>query len=302
MPVEVRDRDGVLTIDAGLLEVVFEKTNGVLASIRFGGVEVVERGPQLELWRAATDNDGIKLWSNQDNKPLGRWLALGLDKLQRRRRAFRWSAAKDGASVTVVVRHEASGRDRWNDATHEHRYTITADGALRCDNLVRFGAKDMTDLPRVGVSLQLPAGFETLRFFGRGPHENYADRKAAAHVGLHATTVSETYVPYVMPQEHGHFTDVRWLELARGGSGPVVRVARDAADELLEFNASHFSAADLFAAKHTPDLAPRAETILTLDAAHRGLGTASCGPDTLERHRLLAKTYRWGFTLTARDD
>ena len=129
--------------------------------------------------------------------------------------------------------------------------------------------------------------------FGRGPWENYSDRKASAIVGRYRSTVSEQYVPYIMPQEHGHKTDVRWMSLRNGGDKG--REFRIAGAPTFEFNATHFSAEDLYAAKHTTDLVPRAETILYLDCAHRGLGTGSCGPDTLERYRLLQKRYRWRY-------
>ena len=69
----------------------------------------------------------------------------------------------------------------------------------------------ITDMPRVGVSMALAPGLEQLDWYGRGPWENYTDRKASAMVGLYQSTVSEQYVPYIMPQEHGHKTDVRWL-------------------------------------------------------------------------------------------
>src|SRR5690606_4335663 len=126
-------------------------------------------------------------------------------------------------------------------------------------------------LPRVGVRLDLAPGYERLAYFGRGPWENYADRKASTLVGVYETTVTGEYVDYVMPQEHGHHTDVRWLELApvaerrsRFVGLPPLRIE---AAPTFEFNAGHHTAEDLYAARHATDLAPRAETILYLDAA-----------------------------------
>jgi beta-galactosidase len=255
-------------------------------------VECLARGPLVQLWRGAIDNDGIKLWTDQRNKPLGRWLALGLDQLQHRCEGFAWHRNRDG-SATVALLHAATGRARWRDCTHAHRYTLQPDGALVVDNEVAFGARDMTDLPRVGVRLDVRPGFEQLRYFGRGPRENYADRKASGLIGLYAGTVTAEHVPYVMPQESGHHTDVRWLELA----GPRRATLRISGAPTLEFNATHFTAEDLYAAKHTTDLTPRVETIVHLDAAQRGLGTASCGPDTLAQYRLLKSRYRWRYGL-----
>jgi beta-galactosidase len=96
-----------------------------------------------------------------------------------------------------------------------------------------------------------------------------------------------------MPQEHGHHTDVRWLALAKG-DGLGLRVESHGA---LEFSASHFTTQDLYAAHHTYDLKPRAETFLNLDLRQRGLGTASCGPDTLEQFKIRPGRYEWSYTL-----
>jgi beta-galactosidase len=123
--------------------------------------------------------------------------------------------------------------------------------------------------------------------------ENYTDRQASAMVGRYRGTVTGEYVPYIAPQEHGHHGDVRWLRLTRDdGTGIEVRGC-----PAIGFSASHFTAADLTAARHTSDLVPRAEVILNLDHAQRGLGTASCGPDTSPRYRLDAGTYRFGYVV-----
>lgn len=290
------ERGGLVSIRAADVEITFERKTGTLASLRLTGREIIERGPLLQLWRGATDNDGIKLMlSKQTDKPLDTWLKLGLDRLAHRCTSFTVAPSR-AKGFTVTVTHAVSGRRKWKDATHQHRYEINRDGTVVCSNLVTLGSSDMIDLPRIGVCLHLPADFENLTWHGRGPHENYSDRKTAAHVGLYHSDVAETYVPYIMPQEHGHFTDTRWLELG-AANGPRLRVQ---SDRLLEFNATRYSAEDLYAARHDVELKPRAETLLYLDAAHRGLGTGSCGPDTLAQYRLLKRKYAWRFTLTAR--
>ena len=104
--------------------------------------------------------------------------------------------------------------------------------------------------------------------------------------------MTEQYVPYILPQEHGNHTDVRWLSLANGAAGLTVT-----AQPTMEFTASHFTAHDLFAAKHTYDLKPRPEVILSLDLHQRGIGTASCGPDTLERYKIRPGKYRFAYVI-----
>lgn len=154
--------------------------------------------------------------------------------------------------------------------------------------------ESVADLPRLGVVLTLPAGLENLRWFGRGPLENYGDRQRTSLVDLCSDTVTGQYVPCVMLQEHGNRTDVRWLSLDDGQAGLRVRAASGG---MLEFSASHYTAADLYAARHTSDLSPRLETILHLDYRQRGLGTGSCGPDPLGRYRIAPGRYAWSYVL-----
>jgi beta-galactosidase len=165
-------------------------------------------------------------------------------------------------------------------------------------NRLRLGRKAPTDLPRFGVTLALPAGFERVRWFGRGPWENYSDRKASAEVGLYENTVNGLYVPYIMPQEHGNHTDTRWVEVRDSGAGKTGPGIRISGEPLLNFSASHFTADDLYKAIHTIDLVPRAETILNLDLAQRGVGSGSCGPDTLPQYLLSGREHRFAYRIS----
>jgi beta-galactosidase len=198
----------------------------------------------------------------------------------------------DGPVVVIV--QLASGREQWNDFEHRQRFRLDAAGVLSVENQVQLG-NGISDVPRIGVTLVLSPELEALEWFGRGPWENYSDRKAGAMVGRYHSTVSDEYVPYILPQEHGNKCDVRWLALTNE-AGHGVRVD---GQPLFEFSASHLAAEDLYQARHTVDLTPRREVILNLDAGQRGLGTASCGPDTLPQYRLLADSYSFGYQLRA---
>ena len=139
-----------------------------------------------------------------------------------------------------------------------------------------------------GLSLIVPLGHIRAAFG--------STRKAGARVGRFESTVSDQYVPYIVPQEHGQKTDVRWLGLHDlSGAGLDVSGA-----PLLQFSALHYSANDLFAAPHSHQIPWRDSTLLCLDIQQRGLGTASCGPDTLPRYRLRAGTHRFAYTLSTR--
>jgi beta-galactosidase len=175
---------------------------------------------------------------------------------------------------------------------HEQRLRCLAGGAIAVEEEAQVPVA-LTDLARVGTVLETVPGLEQAEWFGLGPHESYPDRMRGARVGRWRSTVSDLYVPYVRPQENGGRAGVRWIEL-RNEAGRGIRIELGQPSQV---SATHFRAADLAAASHDVDLVPRPETILHLDAAHRGLGTASCGPDTLPQYLVGPGTYRWSWTL-----
>jgi beta-galactosidase len=175
---------------------------------------------------------------------------------------------------------------------HEQRFAAFARGGVRVDETVTV-PEALTDLARVGIVLEAVAGLEDLTWFGSGPHETYPDRRRGGRLGRWQSTVSDQYVPYVRPQENGGHADVRWLEL-RDGMGRGLRIELDRPRQV---SVTHHRATDLAAATHDVELSARPEAIVHLDAAHRGLGTASCGPDTLPEYLVGPGTYRWSWSM-----
>jgi hypothetical protein len=112
-------------------------------------------------------------------------------------------------------------------------------------------------------------------------------------VATHRATVDELWVPYVLPQENGHRGEVRRLSLT-DASGLGLEVE---GRPTIGFSASRYTADDVARTRHTVDLVPRDRIVLSLDHAQRGLGTASCGPDTAERYRLMERAYRFAYVL-----
>ena len=280
-----REEGGLVVLESGETQAAITRKRGLLTELSRNGRRALLGGPRLQLWRAPTDNDGLRLLPERDSGVLGGWLALGLDRLAHRLESI------DVRRDRVEVVHRVSGRRRWDDAQHRQVYRLVDDD-LVIENEVLVGP-DLRDLPRVGVVLTVPAALERLEWFGRGPWDNYSDRKASAVVGRFASSVGDQYVPYILPQEHGHKSDVRRLSLAdHTGFGVEVRGRPS-----IGFTASHFAAGDLYGARHTCDLEPRPEIHLSLDHAQRGLGTASCGPDTHPRYRLLEPVYRFSYAL-----
>jgi beta-galactosidase len=289
----VREAAGVISIAGADFEAVFSKAAGGLERMVWRNHPILIAGPRLQVWRGATDNDGIKGWTGQARKALGRWKAAGVDALELGPPGL--SLERDGEAVVVRVRQVAACAAAKEAVIHEHDYRVEADGRIRVQN--RFDvAEALADLPRLGVTLSLPQDFEAVAWFGRGPRESYVDRTRAAWVGRFEGTVSGQFVPYVLPQEHGNKTDLRWIEVASPQA-----VVRFIPDRACEGSVSHFTPDELFAARHVTDLSPRAETLLNLDVAQRGLGTASCGPDTLDRYKIAPGAHVLDFAIEVRD-
>jgi beta-galactosidase len=260
-----------------------------LCGLSTAGQELLRRAPQLNLWRAATDNDGIKAWTGQDQKALGLWRTAGLPEAVIRTGAE--PVMEDGA---ITLEHRlVRPSDEGLIATHAMRIQVREDGWITLDNRVEVVIA-LDDLPRVGLMLALDPGLDQILWLGRGPHENYSDRKSSAWVGLHHSSVADLQVPYIVPQENGGRTDLRMLVLSDGRKGLLV-----AGDQTFQFSASRQTPGDLYAARHTIDLAPRPELWLCLDHLHRGLGTASCGPDTLPPYKVAGGAHHFRFHLKA---
>ena len=281
-----------LVIANDALRVAVDAHTGLITDAVWQGHPILLSGPRLQVWRAATDNDGIKGWTGQDNKPLGRWLKAGLDRLQLRASTPKARVLKNG-SVELTLGHVGACAASEAAVRHRHIYTIHPDGVIEVVNTFDIDRR-LPELPRLGVSLTLPAGFEQLSWYGRGPLENYRDRNRGSMIDRYTSSVTNQYVPYILPQEHGNHTDVRWVTLAHAKTSALQVTTR----EPLEFSASHFTPGDLFAATHTFDLKPRPETHLNLDYFHSGLGTGSCGPATLPRYQVPTGKHVWRYALT----
>ncbi len=286
-PPSVRELDSGWEITSGRTVLHFNREGD--GSIDFVGKPVMKTLPECNLYRAATDNDGIRGWNGQENKPLGKWLAAGLDKLERV--ASTCKVERCGGQVVVLIERKFLGTDPEAPVNFRERITVEAAGEIRFECTFDI-AESLPSLPRVGVLFLTEPGFEQLSYYGRGPFENYIDRNRAAFVGRYSTTVSETYEDYIIPQENGNRTEVREFSLT--GSEAILAVH---ADSSFEFGVSHYSAAELFAARHRKDLKGIPETIVTIDSRQRGLGTGSCGPQTRPEYEVNEKHYELAFKL-----
>ncbi|MEI6875525.1 MAG: beta-galactosidase domain 4-containing protein, partial [Spirochaetota bacterium] len=271
---------------------------GFLESLAGAHGEILASALVMNLWRAPTENDGLKLFIDRRGLPdfefyykdkvMYRWIDAGLDRLAYTLSSMRAEPALPGLSICHEVRTGAGLRA--GRLVQEWRFEGSGPS---CSFLFDLDAA-LPELPRIGLACALTAGFEEVNWYGLGPHECYSDRRAGAWMARHASSVDGLQVPYVLPQENGNRTGVREVELGAAG-GRTLRIASAGS---FDFSASHHGVEQLWKARHSSELSRRPETFLTLDVAQRGVGTAACGPDTLERYRLRPGVHRLELAFT----
>lgn len=164
------------------------------------------------------------------------------------------------------------------------------------DVSARFTAGKDFNLPRIGLRMLLNPAFERLSWYGRGPMENYQDRKDCAFMGIYENTVDGMAEHFVRTQTMGERTDTRWLRLATEDGHTVTFTA----DGTFDFSALHYTDEDLFLVKYNNDLDKirRSEVVLTLDCAQQGLGNGSCGPGPLPKYMIAPGEYSYRFRIS----
>ncbi|MEN6310923.1 MAG: glycoside hydrolase family 2 TIM barrel-domain containing protein, partial [Acidobacteriota bacterium] len=286
-PLTIEDGARAIVVQGGEFAAAFDRLTGTLASFTFRGRELVESGPEPNFWRAPTDND----FGNGMPRRLAAWRQVSRERELKSLTVTQ--EAPDKATVTAVF--ELGGVP----AAHTVRYTVSGDGEILIANdfVLREGAK-APEMPRLGLRLAMPKGFDRVEWLGRGPQENYWDRKTAAFVGLYRTSVADEEVPYVAPQEYGNRSDTRWVAVRdKDGIGLLI-----AGQPLLGFSALPHWPEDLTlesrGAKHPVDIIRRDFTCLTLDQAQMGVGgDDSWGAMIHPEYTIPAKSRAYSFRL-----
>ncbi|MGZ5554228.1 MAG: glycoside hydrolase family 2 TIM barrel-domain containing protein [Candidatus Aminicenantales bacterium] len=286
-PLTVEDGPRFLRVVGRDFSVGFDRLTGEMDSFVCDGHEIIASGVEPNYWRAPTDND----FGNQMPRRLGVWRQAS------RYRDLRTLEARETGpgQTTVTIAYDLGG----GQATQTLEYAVGGDGRIVLRSTLDLKAEGkLPELPRIGLKLALPSGFDKIQWFGRGPFENYQDRKTAAFVGLYEMTADEP-MPYVSPQEYGNRSETRWLAV-RDGEGRGLFIA---GDPVLEFSAHPYWPEDLTqpsrGVKHPPDVQKRDFVCLTLDHAQMGVGgDDSWGARIHPQYTLPAKDYV--FTLTLR--
>jgi beta-galactosidase len=284
----VREDSDRVVVEVGPILAEVDRSTGALVEFVDDGRPLLAGPLRLELWRAPTDNDGLKLRPVPSWRPLARWRAAGLDSLERTCTSVSWRRV--GSGVRFTTDHELAPAHA-PVVRHRQTLSIGPTGVEIADEVDI--PEELTDLPRLGCSLLAPADLDHVHWLGLGPGECYPDRLAGAVVGRHEGPVDE--LPYLMPQEFGLRCEVRsWRLLDASGHGLAVEALDPAR---LAVSATHHTSGDLTEAVDTLSLRRRDEVVVHIDVAHRGLGTASCGPDTSPAFRLRAGRWRWRWWL-----
>jgi len=276
-----------LTIEGDRFLIVFGREAGTILSLEYDGKTVIAPGeesvggPVLHAFRAPVDND----------KPLrDAWYRAGLNKLGRD--VIDFTIRKLNRKAVQVSITTASMGTPESGFIHRCTYTVLGNGCICVDNGIE-PVGSLPILPRIGVRMALAEEFDHVEWFGRGPHENYPDRKRGAAVGRYTSRVADFYVPYPRPQETGNREDVRWAALTDSdGSGLII-----ASPGGFSFSALHYRAEDLDRAYHTHELSPLKEVILSVDSAQCGLGNGSCGAGLLKKYMLHPERRSFFFTI-----
>jgi beta-galactosidase len=169
---------------------------------------------------------------------------------------------------------------------------VYGNGFIRVDVLFNPGKSEL-DIPRLGLRMGLNPGLENVKWYGRGPHENYSDRKESAEFGEYERTVTDMLEPYERPQGMANREDLRWVKITDDDDAGIMIVANGQ----LNFTALHYTDPDLWQARHLYQLVPRKETILSLDYGQLGIGNASCGPVPLPQYYIPARPANLSFSI-----
>ncbi len=275
-----------------------DKSYGSIISMKTGNKELVKEGLMPDFWRPMTDND----YGNGLNKRAAVWKNAGKNV---RVNSFGSEKLDDGSVLLTVVMDilDESGSEL---AEQTIIYRIFGSGDMLVDVDFRKSSKDLPELPRVGMQMQIGAEFDKLEWYGRGPHHNYADRKTSAFVGIYSARVADQYVPYIRPQENGYKTDTRWFKLTDDqGNGLMVRGSPHICFAALHNLHSDFASPGNLAVNrpdagevntHTDDIKARDLVAVNIDYGQMGVGgDDSWGARTHPQYSLLDDQYSYSF-------
>ena len=283
----VNRNNEALTVKGNNFQVAFSTRNGEMTELNYNGKNLIKEGLQPNFWRPLTDND----IPNGHLIRCGTWRNAGRDaKLQN----IEVAEAGQTATVTATYRMEEQ------DADLQTLYKITPDGKVQVTMHFTPGKKPLSEMPRLGMRMILPAEYEMMTWLGRGPQETYADRKTGALIGLYNAIVWEQYHPYVRAQETANHCDVRWVAL-RNATGEGLLVV---GEEPLSVSAWNFPMEDIeyrpsqMERRHGGSIQKKDMVWLNIDHKQMGVGGDNTwGAQVHPEYTITPHEWKYSFTL-----
>jgi beta-galactosidase len=281
-------------------KIEFDNAEGTLSSLDYGNGNILLKGVEPNFWRATTDND----FGAKSPSTLAMWKQATKNQVLKDVKFF-----KDAKEIKINSKNEI--KDEFTiQATFDLpavegqiivSYTINASGQITVNNQLQNIKTDLPHLPRFGNNLILKDEYQTVNWFGRGPHENYQDRKTSALVGEYKASVSDLYFAYIRPQENGYKTEVRWVTFTNS-NGKGIKVERP---ELLSFSAHHqynddFDDGEKKIQRHSTDIKKRGLVNINIDYGQTGVGgDNSWSPKGLahEKYRVKAGNLQYSYKI-----
>ncbi len=281
------EEENQFLIEGKGFNITFSKTSGLLTDYNYQGESLILSGPRPNFWRAPNDND---LGNNMPNR-LAIWRNASFE-----RTLIDLSIKKENKTICLK---SIFGFEEM-DTIYHLTTLIYIDGTLKFTGKLRSGNEPLPELPRFGMALTIPKEFSTIQWYGRGPHENYPDRKTSAHIGAYAQNVDSFYHPYIRPQENGYRCEVRRLSL----SNQKKLFIEFRGHPKFGFSALWYTIQDLEPyhddkmKKHTIDLIKRDYISLLIDLNQMGVGgNDSWGALPLDKYRIPFQTYDFSFIM-----
>lgn len=281
----LNDTKESIAIKGADFNITFDKTKGTFTKLEKNGENVLQEngGPMLHLWRAPHQTDDM--WAYRD------WEKYGLKNIS-------WVTndvkSRKVSSNVIEITASLTGTGKENfKVQHKVIYTIDANGSINSANEVSFSDPKLI-LARIGVRMFLNKNIDQFDYLGRGPMENYADRKSGFDVGRYGSTVAKQLTPYEKPMECGNHEDVRWANLsAEKGAGLTIKKV----DALMQVSALPYSDEEMDPVEYKIDLPQSKGTVLCVSHKTLGVGSNGCGPRPLEQYMVYAKPTSFSYQI-----
>lgn len=275
--VTVNDDKEKLTVTGMNFTYTFNKNTGELSSIKVNGKEMIKQGGRLNLWRPPLANETDE-WgfgaSNRKHRTDGygrnaatEWYSAGLDKTKLIPESFSFRS-QDKNSITIDVRNVVETAIGAGAFRNHFSYSIDGDGQITIDHTVIPDGDMPSWLPRIGMQWILDASLSNVSWYGRGPQENYPDRKSGYRIGFWKTTVKDMYEPYLIPQDYGLRCDNKWVRLT-GSDGKGLEFR---SEKVFNFSAHPYNDELLTKALYTYQLHESDAITFDFDYATSGVG------------------------------